>query len=70
MNTYCHYGLGSHFRYRKIVGGSPHTNNKIDLWAKRKGEEFVAHKLMHLNVFDDAVISDSCNALEKEIADI
>jgi hypothetical protein len=44
-----------HLNYRKIVIGGPHTDNKVNLWAKRKGEEFVAHELMHLDVFDDAV---------------
>lgn len=30
----------------------------------------MAHELVHLDVFDDTVISDSCNALKEGIVDI
>ena len=40
------------------------TDDKVDLRSKSKLEELVAHKLVHLNVFNDPIVGNCLKAGE------
>jgi len=47
------------FRYIAKRENWKHTDDEINLWAETEPKKPVAHKSLHLNVFDNAVLSNS-----------